>query len=389
MTPALLTSRTAVTAPPFPGPAAARGAVGTPGIRLDAAAPPAHPGRRGRKTACTPSWPATTCGTWPAPTSAAANAGTRSTTLNRGRPQPGGATLTNPARIYPGWELLIPAAGPHPQHGRGHPPGGHPARHRRTPPPAATGSPSPARSPHPARSTPATGRPGARQHAGPPGVRLPSGALIGLGTAVVVSAAVALARIHRRRRYRPGTVLTSSLEPSMPPPPVIAALDRAARTPATGTPPADGTGPDDTDPDLDLYEPYELSEQPFPGPREPGRAAAPAPARLASAQPPGQQGTVPAPPGPVPIGIRDGQEITADPAALGGLGLTGPGAPAAARAILAGLLARPPRGQDGTPAEIIIPAADAARLLPGPARAAGSPAHPRRLGAARTGHRAR
>ena len=151
------------------------------------------------------------------------------------------------------------------------------------------------------------------------------------------------------------------------PPPVISALDRAARAPATGTPPADGTGPDDTDPDLDLYEPYELSEQPVPGACEPG-AAAPAPAHLASPQQPGQQGTVPARPGPVPIGIRGGQEITADPAALGGLGLTGPGAPAAARAILAGLLARPPRGPGGTPAEIIIPAPDAARLLPGPAR---------------------
>ena len=343
---------------------------------------------RDRTTGCTPSWPATTCGTWPAPTSAAATAGTRSTTSTAAGRSPAGATLTDPARIYPGWDLLIPAAGPHPQHGRGNPPGaGRPDRHPRTPAPAATGSPGPARSPHPARSTPATGRPGARQHVPPAGVRLPSGALIGLGTAVAVSTAVALARIHRRRRYRPGTVLTSSLEPAGPPPPVIAALDRAARTPATGTPPADGTGPDDTepDPDLDLYEPY---EQPLPGPRDPG-AAAPAPARLASGQPPGQQGTVPAPPGPVPIGIRGGQEITADPAALGGLGLTGPGAPAAARAILAGLLARPPRGQDGTPAEIIIPAADAARLLPGRARAAGSPAHPRRLGAARTGHRAR
>ncbi len=279
--------------------------------------------------------------------------------LNRSRPQPSGGTLTNPARIYPGWDLLIPAASQHPPHRHGNPAGvGRPAGHRRPP---AVASPGPGRSPHPARSIPAAG-PGTRQHVPQPGVRLPSGALIGLGTAAAVSTAVALACLHRRRRYRPGTVLTSSLRPAAPPAPVISALDRAARTPAAGTLPTEDTGPD-----FDLYEP---GEPPFPGLAEAG-AAAPAP--LTSGQPAGQQDTGPVLPGPVPIGIRDGQEITADPAALGGLGLTGPGTPDAARAILAGLLSRPPRVPGGPPAQIIIPAADAARLLPGPAS---QPAHP-------------
>ena len=155
------------------------------------------------------------------------------------------------------WTLARRPPGPAPPHAAT-------GRHRLTQP-----GPQPAPGPqHPGhRAT------RAHQHAGPPVTAAVRGA-DRTGTAVAISAAVALARIHRRRRYRPGTVLTSSLEPSMPPPPVIAALDRAARTPAIRTPPADGTGPDDTEPDLDLdlYEPY---EQPFPGPREPGRAAAP------------------------------------------------------------------------------------------------------------------
>ena len=92
----------------------------------------------------------------------------------------------------------------------------------------------------------------------------------------MVSAAVALARIRRRRRYRPGPVLTSSLEPAAPPPPVISALDRAARGPGAGTALPDGTSPDaPTGPDLDLYEPC---EQPFPAPAKPGGPHPPQPA---------------------------------------------------------------------------------------------------------------
>src|SRR6202044_1063090 len=72
------------------------------------------------------------------------------------------------------------------------------------------------------------------------------------------------------------------------------------------------------------------------------------------------------PPATVPAGIRDdtGPAVDIDIAALGGLGLTGPGAEPAARAILAALLAQAPRAGTGLPA-VIIPAADAARLLPG------------------------
>jgi DNA-binding SARP family transcriptional activator len=77
------------------------------------------------------------------------------------------------------------------------------------------------------------------------------------------------------------------------------------------------------------------------------------------------------PPGTVPLGIRgDGTEAAAGLAALGGLGLDGPGAEPAARAVLAALLAQaPPPRAGGLPA-VIIPAPDAARLLPGTSPAA-------------------
>ena len=108
---AALTATVTTAGPLVPGPAAAaaghRGrspaapgtGPGSPGWTRPA--PPGHPGERGRTTACTPSWPATTCGTWPAPTSAAGTAGTRSTTSTAAGRSPAGAPSPTPPGSTP------------------------------------------------------------------------------------------------------------------------------------------------------------------------------------------------------------------------------------------------------------------------------------------------
>jgi DNA-binding SARP family transcriptional activator len=282
--------------------------------------------------------------------------------LNRGRPQPGGGALTNPGDIYPGWLLLLPAPGGH-QHAPA-PRQPSPPRHPRPGPPSA---PAPAMSPRP--SPPAV--PGPPRPARQPGAELPSEAFVGLSLAAAVSAAVVLARVQRRRRYRPAQVPTSSLRPGEPLPPVIAALRRAAHPeghgPAGGPHPA-AAGPGRGDPDDG--DPYPDPYGPGPGP---GRHRAGAPGISPGTRPPGTAPGLPGasrPPGPgtIILGARDGNEVAADVASLGGLGLTGPGAAGAASAILAGLLSRALPGQPGAPAGVIMPAADAQILLP--ARAA-------------------
>jgi len=188
-------------------------------------------------------------------------------------------------------------------------------------------------------------------------VRLPSGALVGISVAIMVAAALALAGIQRRRRYRPRASMTGSLQPADPPlPAVITALRRAARPG-----PAEGPGEDDASWDLvadPYFDPYDDTD---PGPGQHGEPAAlvPRPVAAGTSLPPARG------PGAIPLGVRGTSEAIVDIAALGGLGVTGTGAPAAARAILTALLAQARPALPGMPAAIIIPAADAARLLPG------------------------
>ena len=189
----------------------------------------------------------------------------------------------------------------------------------------------------------------------------------------MVAAALTLAAIQRRRRYRPRPGPPSTLAPETPPlPEVISALRRAARPPAPAGGP-DAGEPDASDPYPDLYE---ADPEPdadgdgtaAPGP-DPGNAPAPDPEPEPGPAHPAQPEL---PPGTVAVGVRgDDPEaaVSIDIAALGGLGLAGPGAGPAARAILAALLAQVPPGDTGLPA-VIIPAADAARLLPGAGPAA-------------------
>lgn len=254
--------------------------------------------------------------------------------LNRGRPQPGGRSLTDPALIYPGWTLLLPPPpAARPRHTK--PPAGHahPGRHRRPAPstPGGRHGSHSATVPHPAGH--------GAGHGGPAGIHLPGGGLVGAALAAAISTAVALAAVQRARRYRPARTLTASLRPTQPPLPAAIAALRAAARPGSGRPAA----------------------QPGPADRQ---GAGPAPP--AGAARPDQ-------PGLIAVGIRDGAEVCADLATLGGLGLTGPGAPGVARALLAALLASGLPGQPAAPPEVIIPAADAAALFPGWEAAGSSP----------------
>ena len=259
--------------------------------------------------------------------------------LNAGILQPDGERLVLPSLIQPGWRLRLPA--PAAVNHSGHPP-----------------APRPPASPSPARPRPAKPEPNARLHQSPApsphpragqapghGIALPWGGLAGASLAAAVAVALARASLRRRRRYQPPRIMTADLRPLPKPPPVIGVLHRAAQPPAAHR----------------TFEPGQPGGHAIAaGPASPPAAPQPRPEAASVSPLPGKAHE----PGVIPVGLRDDREETADLAALGGLGLTGPGATAAARAMLLTLLTHAPSSV-AVPAQVIIPAADATALIPG------------------------
>ncbi|WP_431913424.1 LysM peptidoglycan-binding domain-containing protein [Nonomuraea jabiensis] len=190
--------------------------------------------------------------------------------LNKGRPQPAGARLTDPDVLQPGWRLILPKHGRDTQkaksvHRRTLPQHAADPAHRRAislgpvvkveprqPSHRETASPRPttgtvpsrpvitSSSPRPpAEPAPQTPRP-ATAATSSEVVILPQGGMMALSFAAGVAVALAATRLHRRRRLTAPTIdePVSVLVPE-PQPPAVRALERAHRSDSEAAPPDD------------------------------------------------------------------------------------------------------------------------------------------------------
>lgn len=248
--------------------------------------------------------------------------------LNRGVEQPDGRALTNPNLVRPGWKITAYIPAPPdtpppdtPQQPPVPPPQPPPTTTAPTAPPST--QPAPNTTPAPAE-TDQSGKQSSDQS--DPGLDLLTGAFVSLGLAGAITAAMVSARMWRRRRYRIGSGDRADLHRS------IAPVVRALRT-----------AHDDHDDDRRSAEDVEFVD------------LAPAPPRIhitaAGDLEPDDEPT----PVPARVGVRGGRELALNLASTRGLGLAGPGATPAARALLLHLLAEQ---QPGDGMCVLVPADD-------------------------------
>lgn len=307
--------------------------------------------------------------------------------LNRGARFPHvGGTLRNPDLIYPGWVLRLPADANHrgdqtrprrhdqqPRTESGRPdapaPPTNPDSSGGTPTPTSTtkaGPTAPATQPPPTgpdatASAPATARvtPPSRGASQPPagdplptphrspGIGVPGGSWVDVGLAAAIAAAAALVWAHRRRRYTPRPPSTATHvegTDTTPMPTVVTQIRRQLRgaAPRTATPATTG------------HHRHDLHSSPAPIGGNTGRDAA----ALDGEDHTGGDPT-PAPRPAVPSLAHPLAETW--PSA--GLGLTGPGADAAARGFLTAALATGGLDAPHERTQVVMPATTATTLL--------------------------
>lgn len=307
--------------------------------------------------------------------------------LNRGARFPHvGGTLRNPDLIYPGWVLRLPADATHrsdqtPPRGHDQQPRTEPGRPDAPAPPtkpdSSAGAPTPtttttagptaptiepppagpevtASAPGTARVTPRPGsasqpptrNPLPTRH-GSPGIDVPGGSWVDIGLAAAIAATAALVWAHRHRRYtpRPPSTATHVEGPDMTPmPTVVMQIRRRLRAAAlrTATPPATG------------HQRHDLHSSPG---LEDGNTGPDSAARDGEDHTAGDSTPVPRP------AVPSLAHPLAETWPSAGLGLTGPGADAAARGFLTAALAAGGLDAPHERTQVVMPATTATTLL--------------------------